>query len=189
MTTAEPTDLPTGREIRDALAGKTPKTALEMAEMFSVDRAIHNNHHEAGINAALEKGISVISDRYYYSSCAYQGMDTDLDWVMNMNLNCPDILKPDLCIFLDLDAQSSKKRIDSNRATVEIFEDSTKTLDTIRNKFFEVFSRFFQTRFFFISSSASHGIASLLYHIPSHFVKSFFKLFPLFSRFFLLSPT
>jgi len=57
-----------------------------------------------------------------------------------MNLNCPDIRKPDLCIFLDLDAQSSKSRIDNNRATVEIFE-QTEILNKIRNKFFDVFDR------------------------------------------------
>ena len=68
-------------------------------------------------------------------------MDTDLDWVMNMNINCPDIQKPDLCIFLDLDAEKSKERIDSARATVEIFEDSIQKLNTIRNKFFDVFKK------------------------------------------------
>ena len=57
-----------------------------------------------------------------------------------MNLNCPGIRKPDLCIFLDLDAQKSKSRIDTNRATVEIFE-KEDVLNKIRNKFFDVFNR------------------------------------------------
>ena len=139
--TAEPTLSVTGGALRDALSGNYKRTSTELAAMFLSDRVFHNVNENCGIKQALERGFDVICDRYYYSSCAYQGMDTDLDWVMNMNLNCPDILKPDLCIFLDLDAQSSKKRIDSNRATVEIFEDSTKTLDTIRNKFFEVFDK------------------------------------------------
>ena len=34
-TTAEPTDMPSGKEIRAALAGKIGKTPIEMAEMFS----------------------------------------------------------------------------------------------------------------------------------------------------------
>lgn len=139
--TAEPTQSVTGGILRDALSNNYKRTSTELAAMFLADRVFHNVNENCGIKQALERGFDVICDRYYYSSCAYQGMDTDLDWVIDMNLNCPDILKPDLCVFLDLDAQSSKKRIDSNRATVEIFEDSSKTLDTIRNKFFEVFDR------------------------------------------------
>ena len=54
-----------------------------------------------GIKQFLERGIDVISDRYYYSSFAYQGLDSDIDWLLDCNLNCPAILKPDICIFLD----------------------------------------------------------------------------------------
>ena len=89
-------------------------------------------------------------------------MDTDLDWVMDMNLNCPDIQKPDLCIFLDLDAQSSKKRIDSNRATVEIFEDSSNKLDTIRDKFFEVFGKMKDENICVIDASGTVDEVSML---------------------------
>ncbi|MBQ8807819.1 MAG: hypothetical protein IJZ81_00755, partial [Clostridia bacterium] len=39
-----------------------------------------------------------------------------------------------------LDAQKSKARIDTNRATVEIFE-KEEILNKIRNKFFDVFKR------------------------------------------------
>ena len=77
-------------------------------------------------------------DRYYYSSFAYQGLDTSLKWVMDMNLNCPDITRPDLCIFLDLDAEKSRRRIEKSRTETEIFENS-ETLGKIRNKFFEIF--------------------------------------------------
>ena len=138
--TAEPTMSVTGGILRDALSGNYKRSASEFAAMFLADRIFHNVNPKCGINQALEKGFDVISDRYYYSSFAYQGMDSDIDWVMNMNLNCPDIRKPDLCIFLDLDAQSSKSRIDNNRATVEIFE-QTEILNKIRNKFFDVFDR------------------------------------------------
>ena len=77
-----------------------------------------------------------------------------IDWVMNMNLNCPDITKPDLCIFLDLDADSSKSRIDNNRATVEIFE-KAELLNKIRNKFFDVFNRLQDENIKIIDASGS----------------------------------
>lgn len=138
--TAEPTTSVTGGILRDALSGNYRRTASELAAMFLSDRVFHNVNENVGINQALEKGFDVISDRYYYSSFAYQGLDSDIDWVINMNLNCPDIRKPDLCIFLDLDAEKSKSRIETNRATVEIFE-KEEILNKIRNKFFDVFKR------------------------------------------------
>ncbi len=138
--TAEPTQSVTGGILRDALSGNYKRSASELAAMFLSDRVFHNVNESVGINQALVKGFDVISDRYYYSSFAYQGLESDIDWVINMNLNCPDIRRPDLCIFLDLDAQNSKSRIDSNRATVEIFE-KEEILSKIRNKFFDVFKR------------------------------------------------
>lgn len=138
--TAEPTQSVTGGILRDALNGNYKRSASELAAMFLSDRVFHNVNESVGIKQALEKGFDVISDRYYYSSFAYQGLESDIDWVINMNLNCPDIRRPDLCIFLDLDAEKSKSRIDTNRATIEIFE-KEEILSKIRNKFFDVFKR------------------------------------------------
>ena len=140
ITTAEPTDLPSGREIRDALAGRTEKTAREMAEMFSVDRAIHNSHPEAGINPALEKGTSVISDRYYYSSLAYQGAALGYDTVAALNLDRVDIRTPDICIFLDLTPEKSLERIGKRGAATEIYENFDYLTKT-RKMFFDVFEK------------------------------------------------
>lgn len=152
--TAEPTASVTGGILRDALSGNYKRTASELAAMFLSDRIFHNVNESVGINQALERGFDVISDRYYYSSFAYQGLDSDIDWVINMNLNCPDIRKPDLCIFLDLDAEKSKARIDTNRATVEIFE-KEEILNKIRNKFFDVFKRLPDENIAIIDASGS----------------------------------
>lgn len=141
FVTAEPTQSVTGGALRDALSGNYKRTAAELAAMFLADRVFHNVNEKTGIMQAIENGFDVICDRYYYSSFAYQGTECSLDWVMKMNLDCPEILRPDVCIFLDLDAESSKKRIDSQRASVDIFEESTEILNSIRKKFFEVFER------------------------------------------------
>ena len=105
--TAEPTNSVTGGILRDALGGFTDRNAYEMSAMFLLDRIFHNSNKINGIKQFLEKGVDVVCDRYYYSSFAYQGIDADLKWVMDMNLNCKEILKPDLCIFLDIDSKSS----------------------------------------------------------------------------------
>lgn len=140
FVTAEPTQSVTGGALRDALSGNYKRSAAELAAMFLADRVFHNVNEKCGIQQALDKGFDVISDRYYYSSFAYQGLESDIDWVIDMNLHCPEILKPDLCVFLDLDAEKSKQRIDSARMATEIFENS-EMLEKIRSKFFDVFNR------------------------------------------------
>ena len=135
---AEPTKLPIGVEIRKRLSGAIPTTPIEMAELFASDRAMHNTHSECGINKLLSDGITAISDRYYYSSMAYQGADIGLDKVKELNLGNPDIRHPDLCIFLDLTPEVSLKRINSaGRESTEIYE-TYEILEKTRNKFFEI---------------------------------------------------
>ena len=138
--TAEPTDLPSGREIREALSGKTKKTPIEMAEMFARDRAIHNTHPEEGINRALSEGITVISDRYYYSSLAYQGAALGYETVAALNLDNESIRTPDLCVFLDLTPEKSLERIGKRGEATEIYENFDYLTKT-RAMFFDVFER------------------------------------------------
>lgn len=136
--TAEPTASATGGLIRDALGGFMQRDAYELSALFLADRIFHNINPKNGIRHFLEQGIDVICDRYYYSSFAYQGKDANLEWVMSMNLNCPEIQKPDLCIFLDVDTDSCDERIEKNRFSREIYENKAEQ-EKIRRRFFEVF--------------------------------------------------
>lgn len=134
---AEPTTLATGKAIRRALSGEEKKSECEMAAMFVLDRIAHNINSEIGIRALTERGIDVISDRYYYSSLAYQGTATDYEWVKVMNINSPEIRRPDLCIYLDLLPEQSLERISRGRESLEIYENLEK-LTAVRAKFLSV---------------------------------------------------
>ncbi|MBQ9460889.1 MAG: dTMP kinase [Clostridia bacterium] len=136
--TAEPTSSSTGGMLRDALGGFVSRDAYELSAMFLLDRIFHNVNPKNGIRQYIESGVDVVCDRYYYSSFAYQGIDADLKWVMDMNLNCREILKPDLCIFLDVSPEDGEKRISGSRLDREIYE-NTQAQKRIRNRFFEVF--------------------------------------------------
>jgi len=138
---AEPTTMPSGKLLRRALAGEIPATPLEMAEMFARDRVNHNKDAECGIEKLLADGVTVISDRYYYSSLAYQGAALGFDTVAKLNLENPDIRTPDLCVFLDLTPDKSLERIGA-RADVprEIYE-NYEYLDKTRKMFFDVFEK------------------------------------------------
>ena len=102
--------------------------------MFVLDRIFHNVNPVNGIQKMLADGVDVICDRYYYSSLAYQGSQTDAEWVRRMNLDCPEIGRPDICIFLDLTPQQSMERISKGRVITEIYE-TEEQLTRVRDQF------------------------------------------------------
>lgn len=137
VMTAEPTELPSGRELRRVLSGEIKKSDCEIAAMFTLDRIAHNVDDERGIEKMLREGICVICDRYYYSTLAYQGSLIDYAWVKALNTQCPEIRHPDVCIFLDLTPAESMKRITAGRDSTEIYENE-ETLGVVRDTFMKV---------------------------------------------------
>ncbi len=151
--TAEPTESVSGGLLRDALSGVSKRTSCEMAALFVLDRIFHNTNPVNGIERMLTDGVDVICDRYYYSSLAYQGSETDEQWVRDMNLNCPEIRRPDACVFLDLTPEQSMERIGRGRVTVEIYENAER-LARVREKFFGVFDSLKETDRIFVVNAA-----------------------------------
>ena len=130
--TAEPTISALGGLVRDALSGFTPRSGGEIAALFMADRVQHNVNPVWGIQKMLASGFDVICDRYYYSSMAYQGTVTDPDWVERINLDCPEIRRPDLCVFLDVDYERCRRRMEEGRAFLEIYENEASMIATRR---------------------------------------------------------
>ena len=120
--TAEPTATGLGGMVRDGLGGEHPRTREELAAMFAADRVQHNVSPKNGIIKHLNEGTDVVCDRYYYSSLAYQGSLTDYEWVRHMNCDCPEIRRPDLCIFLDITPKEALARIGKRGEAKEIYE-------------------------------------------------------------------
>lgn len=91
----------------------TPETE---ALLFAADRF---EHVKTVIEPALRRGRIVISDRYLYSSLAYQGAGgLEVDWIREMNRFAP---KPDLGILLDILPEFSLQRVNRRKT---VFEDS-----------------------------------------------------------------
>ena len=139
--TAEPTAHPTGKLIRRILSGEVKTTPWSLAALFLSDRIVHNTA-EDGIENMLKEGKTVISDRYYYSTFAYQGHETDLDWAMDMHFNCPEVRKPDLVLFLTMAPEKCVERIRANRPdeAIEIYE-NVESLTKISRQFDTVFEK------------------------------------------------
>lgn len=139
---AEPTPAPTGRFLRRMLAGEFPANEWANAALFFADRVHHNADPETGIKARLARGETVLSDRYYYSTFAYQGVNTDLDWIMALHYGCPEIRKPDLTLFLTMAPEKCLARIREHRGDrpLEIYE-TEERLRQIGERFRTVFEK------------------------------------------------
>lgn len=139
--TKEPTNGPAGAMIRLALAGRLvhQKDVRELqsfepytlALLFAADRM---DHLHTDIIPKLKIGVTVISDRYYLSSYAFQGLDVDIEWLQKINSYC---LRPDLTVFLDVDSAICYKRIQRRRWHVELFEEQTK-LEEVRKNYIKI---------------------------------------------------
>ncbi len=103
--TEEPTTTWMGKDVRRAI--EEEKNPLSQALLFFADRA----EHVELIKKKLEDGKIVISDRYVYSTFAYQGaqmeklmpLDKALKWLEGVYE--PMRLEPDIVILLKIEPQ------------------------------------------------------------------------------------
>lgn len=120
--TMEPSERPIGRLIRKILKKEITTTHDVIAGLYMADRLDHLNNHEDGIIKKMGEGTSVISDRYYLSSLAYNSLTTSLKWVYELNARAMDLLQADVTFYLDLDVNESLHRINTGRSSSELFE-------------------------------------------------------------------
>jgi len=120
--TTEPSRGEIGKFIRThILQRKRRVPSVVEALLFAVDRV---DHVEKEIKPALEKGKIVVSDRYVYSSLAYQGAaGLDLKWIKEINRLA---LPPDLAIYIDVPPEVVVKRIKRKKTVMERLETQLK---------------------------------------------------------------
>jgi dTMP kinase len=136
--TCEPTDGPIGLQIRLVLGKRVRVSAATLAALFAADRADHLYHPQTGILARLKRGIDVISDRYYLSSFAYQGMSLDWDWIWHMHACC---IRPEATVFVDVPVEVCLARIARGRSGhADLFE-NREALTRARHSHIEAIDR------------------------------------------------
>ncbi len=132
IVTDEPTDGPIGRILKRALHGKIELPLEAEALLFAADRV---QHSARVIKPALNEGKIVITERYIYSSLAYQSArGLSKKWIKTINKAAP---KPNLAILIDLPAEDALKRIKSSRS-LDIFEQDLKLQRQVRANYQEI---------------------------------------------------
>ena len=116
-SSCEPTDGPVGTLIRQALSGSFAARPETVARLFAADRGEHL-YGEDGIVERTGRGELVVSDRYVFSSLAYQGLTCGPD--LPLALNAPFPL-PELLVFFEVDPELAAARM-STRSSLEIYE-------------------------------------------------------------------
>jgi dTMP kinase len=92
--------------------------------LFASDRI---EHVENEIKPALTEGRLVISDRYVYSSLAYQGSSgLSVDWIKVVNKYA---LKPDFAVFIDVPPEAVLKRLNRKKSVMENLETQKRVRD------------------------------------------------------------
>ncbi|MCK5808763.1 dTMP kinase [bacterium] len=118
MLTQEPTKHPSGKLIREMLVAQEESPLLheKLALAFATDRL---NHLETDIWPALKQDKIVITDRYLFSSIAYQSVAVNYEWVKGLNRFA---MLPDLLIYINVSVETALKRIKLYRENVELYE-------------------------------------------------------------------
>lgn len=106
------------------------------AYLMAADRY---NHVVSVIAPALREGFIVVSDRYYYSSLAYQGAkNVDIEWIKTLNKFAPE---PDLAIYLDIEPALGLRRKKSSTTKIRYLEEDESFLHRVREIYKGLVSR------------------------------------------------
>jgi dTMP kinase len=113
---------------RYCLHGEKRVSGIIEALLFAADRF---EHVEKDVVPALDKARIVISDRYVYSSLAYQGAaGLDLEWIGTVNDHA---LRPNLAIFVDVEPEAVIHRLKSKKSVMENLETQYKVREVYMN--------------------------------------------------------
>jgi dTMP kinase len=99
------------------LLGENRLSVVLEALLFAADRI---DHMEREVMPALKNKKIVVSDRYLYSSLAYQGAaGLDLEWIEGMNKWA---MKPDLTIYIDIPPEVVLQRLKRKKSVMETLQ-------------------------------------------------------------------
>ena len=123
--TTEPSMGPVGHLLRVLLAEPPalshPGTLRTLSLLFAADRI---DHFHRVVAPALAANVTVVSDRWYHSSLAYQRTGIERDWIMALNRH---LRTPDITIVLDVSPEvGQQRRLDAGRRPARFHDLATQ---------------------------------------------------------------
>jgi len=118
VLTREPGGTPLGEQVRRLVLHGDHVAPWAEAALYAAARA---QHVDEVIRPALDRGATVVCDRYVDSSVAYQGGGRGLgvDTVLELNLTVVGGLLPDRTVLVELDPETAAARVGSSGDRIE----------------------------------------------------------------------
>ena len=118
VATREPGGTPLGEAIRNLVLHGDHVAPWAEAALYAASRA---QHVEEVIRPALDRGATVVCDRYIDSSVAYQGVGRalGLDEVLDLNLAVVGGLVPDKTVLVEIDVETALARVGETGDRIE----------------------------------------------------------------------
>jgi dTMP kinase len=116
--TREPGGTPLGEEIRELVLHGDHVAPWAEAALYVAARA---QHVDQVIRPALERGATVVCDRYLDTSVAYQGAGRGLgiDTMLDLNILAVGGLLPDRTVLVDIDIETALARVGDKGDRIE----------------------------------------------------------------------
>lgn len=148
--TSEPTSGLIGGLIRSQLSGDWKSSPACLQLLFAADRAYHI---EKEVRPLLDRGVTVISDRYFFSSLVYGALELDRDWLISINKPFPI---PDFTFVIEVSAKTCIRRIAKHRHEVTLFEKEKELQKVAVN--YRRLAKSFKNMYFVDGERSAHAI-------------------------------
>lgn len=167
FATAEPTKNETGKFLRRMLGGEFSVDEKTNAYLFAADRCEHI-FGKGGVKELIDSGKIVVSDRYFFSSLAYQSISCGKE--LPRLLNSPFPL-PEYLFYFEINPEISLSRVNARNEKKEIYE-KIEIQKKIAEMYDEVIKEYeetsAQTGMKIIRIDASKSIDEISYEIKNH---------------------
>jgi dTMP kinase len=114
---------------------------LAEALLMSADRA---QHVAEVIAPALRAGTTILCDRYFDSTIAFQGFGRglDIDMLLELQLLATSRVTPNLTLLLDIPAEISMERVRARGAADRLEQEGIEFHQRVRTGYHELVKRF-----------------------------------------------
>jgi dTMP kinase len=159
VLTFEPGGTVLGAELRALLLEGSDVDPRTEALLMAADRA---QHQSEVIKPALDSGLHVVTDRYLYSSLAYQGYGRELDVEAVRSLSVfADAREADLVVLLSIPAAVRRERLQGDLDRIEAGDEAFH--ERVERGFLELATRDRKRWVVIVATGAVEQVAELVW--------------------------